>query len=87
MRLFHGKVPSSEAGNLGVHLEIEHAIVKDLTYQKEPKEMMAAIIGHWLEHGKEPSWGKLAEAVEYCGYKVMAEKIRSKHTGEASTKS
>ncbi len=79
MQLFHGEVPFSRAHNLGVHLGIKHAILEDLTYQKNCQDMMAAVISHWLEHGEKPSWDQLAEAVEYCGYRVVAEKIRSGH--------
>ena len=83
MRLFQGEVPYSKAIDLGVFLEIELAIAEDLTYKKEPTEMMAAVLSHWLEYGRERSWSKLAEAVEYCGYKVIAEKIRSEHAVES----
>ncbi len=79
MKLFHGEVPFSKAKDLGVYLKIQLAIVKDLTHQKEPKEMMAAIIDHWLKCGEDPSWNKLAEALEYCDHKVMADKIRREH--------
>jgi len=76
MRLLHGEVPFSKAKELGVYLKIQPAIVKDLTYQKEPKEMMVAVIDYWLECGEDPSWNKLAEALEYCDHKVVANKIK-----------
>ena len=84
MRLFHGVVPYSEAANLGVFLEIEHAIVKDLTINKDPRGMMIEVISHWLQYGKDRSWRKLAEAVEYINCKIIAEKIRSDHAVEVS---
>ena len=84
MRLFHGVVPYSEAANLGVFLEIEQAIVRDLTVNKDPRGMMTAVLSHWLDYGKDRSWRKLAEAVEYIDYKVIAEKIRSEYAVEVS---
>ena len=80
MQLFHGEVPFSKAKDLGIFLEIRPAILEDLIFiQKDVQGMMTAVVSHWLEHGNDRSWSKLAEAVEYCGYKVMAEKIRKKH--------
>ena len=85
MKIFHGEVPFSKAKDLGMYLKIQLAILKDLTYQKEPKEMMVAVIDHWLKCGEDPSWTKLAEALEYCDHKVMADKIRREHGVEEAS--
>ncbi len=86
MRLFHGEVPFSRAQDLGVYLEIKPAIVIDLIFDKKDSQgKMAAVVSYWLEYDKDCSWKKLAEAVEYCGYKVVAEKIRSKHVVDVTS--
>ena len=85
MRLFHREVPFRKAKNLGVYFRIEVATIDNLTYQKEPKEMMVAVIDHWLKCGEDPSWTKLAEALEYCDHKVMADKIRREHGVEEAS--
>ncbi len=86
MRLFHGELPFSQAQNLGVYLEIKPAIVIDLiSDQKDSPGKMAAVVNYWLEHDKDCSWKKLAEAVEYCSYKVVAEKIRTEHVVDATS--
>ncbi len=72
MRLFHGEVPFRKAKDLGVYLKIEVATIDNLTYQKRPKEMMVAVVDHWLKSGEHPSWAKFAEALEYWERKVRA---------------
>jgi len=42
------------------------------------ERLMRDILNYWLETDLEMSWSKLAEAVEDCGYGVLAKKIRQK---------
>jgi len=41
---------------------------------------MQDVLKYWLDTDSDMSWSKLAEAVELCGYKGLAEKIRQNST-------
>ena len=43
----------------------------------EVKGMLIDVLGYWLETDPRKSWSKLAEAVEDCDHRVLAEKLRS----------
>ena len=40
------------------------------------KGMLIDVLNYWLETDPRKSWSKLAGAVEECGHRVLAEKIR-----------
>ena len=79
MRFFRGQFPSSEAKKLGTYLDLPHTRLQDLRHNTgNVKEFMIDVLNYWLETDPEKSWSKLAKAVEDCGYRVLAEKIRQK---------
>ena len=80
MRLFRGEFPASEAKELGTYLEVPHAKIQEFRENNKgnAKGMLIDVLEYWLKMDIENSWRKLAEAVEDCDYKVLAEKIRQK---------
>ena len=80
MRLFQGEFPASEAKELGTYLDVPRATIQEFRQNNmgDAKGMLIDILDYWLERVPEKSWSKLAEAVEDCGYGVLAEKIRQK---------
>ena len=80
MRLFRGEFPASKAKELGTYLDIPCANMQEFRQNNvgDAKGMLIDILDYWLETDPEKSWSKLAEAVEDCGYEVLAEKIRQK---------
>ena len=80
MRLFHGEFPGSDAKELGTYLGVPRASIQEFKENNmgNAKGMLIDVLNYWLETDSEKSWSKLAEAVEDCGYGVLAEKIREK---------
>ena len=78
MRLFRDTFPCSEAKKLGTFLDISYSKIQDLSHNNTGNVdgFMMDILNYWLETDPEKSWSKLAEAVEDCGYRDLAEKIR-----------
>ena len=79
MQLFHDEFSASNAKNLGTYLEISSAKLQELKKNNscDAEGFLLDTINYWLENDTEKSWTKLAEAVKYCGYKLLAEKARS----------
>ena len=80
MRLFQGEFPASKAKELGTYLEVPCASIQEFgqNNMSNAKGMLIDVLNYWLERDLEKSWSKLAEAVEDCGYVVLAEKMRQK---------
>ena len=80
MQLFQDNFPCSEAKKLGTFLDISYTKLQDLSHNNmgNVEGLMIDVLSYWLETDPEKSWSKLAEAVEGCGYGVLAEKIRQK---------
>ena len=80
MRLFHGEFPSSEVMELAIYLDVPHTHIQEFRHHNvgDAQGMLLDVLNYWLETDPEKSWSKLAEAVEDCGYGVLAEKIRQK---------
>ena len=80
MRLFQGEFPANEAKELGTYLEVPHANIQEFRQNNmsDAKGMLIDVLDYWLETDPKKSWSKLAEAVEDCGYGVLAKKIRQK---------
>ena len=80
MRLFRDNFPYSEARRLGVFLDLSYSKLQDLSHNNtgNVEGLMMDVLNYWLETDPEKSWSKLADAVEDCGYGVLAEKIRQK---------
>ena len=79
MRLFGDEFPSSKAKELCTYLNISQVRLQDFRHNNmgNVKEMMIDVLNYWLETDPRKSWTKLAEAVENCGYGVLANKIRT----------
>ena len=79
LRLFGNEFPASDAKSLGTYLDVPHAKIKLFRHDNtgDAEGMLIDVLDYWLETDPEKSWSKLAEAVEDCGYGVLAEKIRS----------
>ncbi len=43
---------------------------------RDSKSLLRAIIQCWLDNDFYPSWNSLAVALDKCGYRLMADKIR-----------
>ena len=80
MRLFQGNFPCSEARRLGAFLDLSYSKLQDLSHNNmgNVDGLLMDVLNYWLETDPEKSWEKLAEAVEDCGYRVLAERIRQK---------
>ena len=80
MRLFRGKFPARKAKELGTYLEVPDANIQDFRENNivDVNGMLIDVLNYWLKTDPEKSWIKLAEAVEDCGYGVLAENIRQK---------
>ena len=80
MRLFGQEFPANVAKELGTYLDVPHAKIQEFRENNmgNAKGMLIDVLNYWLETDPEKSWSKLAEAVEDCGYGVLAEKIRQK---------
>ena len=78
MQLFHHNFPASEAKILGTYLEIPYTRLQELQQNNscDAEGFLLDTINYWLENDKEKSWTKLAEVLEDCGYKLLAEKAR-----------
>ena len=78
MRLFRGNFPCTEARKLGTFLDLPYTKLQDFSHNNtgNVEGLMIDVLNYWLETDQEKSWTKLAEAVEDCGYGVLAEKIR-----------
>ena len=79
MRLFRDKFPANDAKKLGTYLDISSAKLQELKQNNssDAEGFLLDTINYWLENDTEKSWSKLAEAVEDCGHKLLAEKARS----------
>jgi len=82
MRVFHGEFPSSEAKKLGTFLDISNTKLQEFKKNNlgDVEGMMLDVLNYWLETDPRKSWAKLAEAVEDCGYGVLAKKIQLNNT-------
>jgi len=88
MRELSEEFPASNAENLGLYLNLPHARIQKFSHDnpRNCRKMMQDVLCYWLENDKDKSWLKLADAVQDCGYQVLAVKIRSKY-GASQTKS
>ncbi len=70
---------AANAEYLGVHLNISRSTMETLkkNHVGDIKALSYAVIGSWLDI-TDPTSAKLAEALDNCGLKRIAEKIRSK---------
>ena len=80
MRLFGQEFAANVAKELGTFLDVPHAKIQEFRENNigNARGMLIDVLNYWLETDPEKSWSKLAEAVEDCGYGVLAEKIRQK---------
>ena len=80
MRLFRDSFPCHEAMKLGTFLDLTYTQLQDMSHNNtgNVEGFLISVLNYWLETDPEKSWSKLAEAVEDCGHKVLAEKIRQK---------
>ena len=78
MHLFGDEFPSSKAMQLGTYLNISYVRLQDFSHNNmgNVEGMMIDVLNYWLETDPRKSWTKLADAVEDCGYGVLAGKIR-----------
>ncbi len=82
MALFREEFPSSKASELGTYLEVPQVRLQEFSHDhvRDCNREMLAVLNYWLENSTDRSWKKLAEAVEYCGCKVLSEKILRRYT-------
>ena len=78
MRLFRDKFPASDTKKLGIYLDISCAKLQELQQNNfsDSEGFLIDAINYWLKNDTEKSWSKLAEAVENCGHKLLAEEAR-----------
>ena len=79
-RMFGNEFPASDAKSLGTYLDVPRAKIKVFRHDNtgDAEGMLIDVLDYWLDTDPEKSWSKLADAVEDCGYEVLAEKIRQK---------
>jgi len=80
MKVFNDEFSSGDAMKLGTYLDIPHSKLKEFkkNHTGDVGEMLLEVLNYWLENDSEKSWPRLADAVKYCGYKNLAEKIKSR---------
>jgi len=79
MRMIHKEFASSEAKKLGTYLNISYPKLKEFRHNNlgDSEGMLFDVLNFWLDTDPKKSWKKLAEALEECGYGVVAEKIKN----------
>ena len=73
---------------LGTYLNIPSGKLDEFRHNNmgNVKGMLIDVLNYWLETDPRKSWSKLAQAVEDCDHRVLAEKIRStKNDGKLIT--
>ena len=69
---------------LGVQLDIQSDFLKqiEINYAGDPERCKIEVIDIWLRHYPEPTWNKLAQAVEDMGgHAKVVETLRANHEG------
>ena len=69
---------------LGIHLDIPISVLKQLEMQYigDSKRRKTEVIDLWLHNDPEPTWNKLAQAVEDMGgHTEVVETLRANHEG------
>ena len=70
--------------SLGIQLDIDSSALKrlEINYAGDTERCKIEIIDFWLRHDPEPTWSKLARAVEDMGgYAKVVETLRANHKG------
>ena len=77
VQILHEDFPSNKASELGSYLGLSPARLEEFNHDnpRDSRKALQDIINYWLESDSEKSWTKLAEAIDLCGYKILAEKI------------
>ena len=77
-RYLHGKFPNSEADLLGENLGISPAVIKTFKHNcgSNSERLLSEVLNYWLNNDNEKSWSKLAGALEFCNYRILAALIR-----------
>jgi len=80
LKIFKNEFPDSSAGTLGLFLSVPPAKLKDFKRENkgDVEGEMKAVLNYWLDTDGNKSWTKLADAVELCDHKLLADKIRRK---------
>lgn len=70
--------PHNKSAMLGHYLGVEPGQISTIKSdcQNDSGEIFNKVIDFWLKNDEEKSWGKLAEALEYCGYTLIARDMR-----------
>ena len=72
----------SKYEELGLQLNVQLNIIKRIESDcQDVQSRLAHVLQHWLDNDPNASWGKLANALESCNFKKLADIIRSKQTG------
>ena len=53
--------------SLGIQLDIEYSVLKRISEDCKSEQFKIEVIHRWLCNEKDPSWSKLAQAVEDIG--------------------
>ena len=82
LRVLHEDFPSSKASELGTYLDLSPPRLQEFNHNnpRDCKKLLQDVISYWLETDSEKSWTKLAKAVELCGHKALAEKMKQEST-------
>jgi len=69
--------------SLGIHLDIPTSVLKQIERDcKDPVRSKIEVIDLWLDHDPEPTWNKLAHAVEDMrGHARVVKTLRANHEG------
>jgi len=66
---------------LGVELGIGLNIIGNIENDHQgAQSRLLHVLQHWLDNDPEASWNKLANALEFCNYRVLADFIRKRQT-------
>ena len=64
---------------LGKFLGISAAVIERLAHDSgsNSERLLSVVIDYWLRNDIDQSWSKLADALQLCNYRVLAENIRA----------
>ena len=72
----------SKYEELGLHLNVEPNIIDGIEKDRTTVlSRLSHVLQHWLNNDPEASWSKLANALQSCNYRNLANIIRNERTG------
>ena len=72
----------SKYEELGLQLNVQLNIIKGIESDcQDAQSTLSHVLQHWLNNDVEASWSKLADALQSCNFRNLANIIRKKQPG------